>query len=114
MVIIPLYLLEQLLKMWALGASRYFWDKGNVFDILITVSLVIVQIIYLAVFGIPYWGHDVVCFTKLHYFCMRKNGIIIFMRHLSSHQWSICNEYSVVKYIRGMMHLFISTVIRIT
>ena len=56
MIIIPLYLLEQLLKMWALGMARYFWEKGNVFDIVITMGLVIVQVVYLAVFGIPYWG----------------------------------------------------------
>ena len=58
LVIIPIYMLEQILKCWALGWRRYCWEKGNVVDALITLSLVIVQIFYLAIFAVPYWGKD--------------------------------------------------------
>ena len=61
LAIIPFYLLEQILKIWAFGWRRYFWKKTNLFDALITLCLVIVQIIYLALFGVPYWKGSEVC-----------------------------------------------------
>lgn len=58
MVTIPFYLIEQCLRIWALGWKLYSYDKGNLFDGFITCSLVVVQGIYLAVYGIPYWGKE--------------------------------------------------------
>lgn len=49
-------MLEQILKIWAMGWRRYGYDKGNVIDAILTLGLVVVQVIYLALFGIPYWG----------------------------------------------------------
>ncbi|XP_064627361.1 two pore channel protein 2-like [Lineus longissimus] len=52
------YLIEQCFKLWANGWRRYIWHKSNLFDLVLTTLLVIVEVLYLAMYGIPYWGID--------------------------------------------------------
>jgi len=48
------YLLEQLMKLWALGLQRYRSYKGNIYCGFITVLLVILEIVHAAMFGLPF------------------------------------------------------------
>ena len=54
LVFIIYYIIEQLLKVWVTGFHRYYFFSGNIFDSVITVLLVVVEIVTLVVFGTPF------------------------------------------------------------
>ena len=60
MVTIPYYLFENCLTIWALGWKRFSYHTGNLFDLLVTTCLVIIQGVYLVLYGIPYWGQKTI------------------------------------------------------
>ncbi|XP_059172155.1 two pore channel protein 2-like [Physella acuta] len=49
------YTLEQAVKIWAFGWRRYISDKGNIFDAVITIALVIGETVSAIMYGIPYF-----------------------------------------------------------
>lgn len=48
------YLLEQLMKLWALGLQRYRSYKGNVYCGFITLLLVVLEIVHAGMYGLPF------------------------------------------------------------
>ncbi len=41
LVFVTYFCIEQVLKMWALGWKRFSWDRGNLFDAVITILLLV-------------------------------------------------------------------------
>ncbi|KAK3098706.1 hypothetical protein FSP39_022251, partial [Pinctada imbricata] len=51
------YLVEQILKFTALGWKRYVYEKGNIYDGIITIILVVMEIISISIYGLPLSRH---------------------------------------------------------
>lgn len=77
------YLLEQLLKLWAMGWRRFIHDKGNVFDAIITVALVCGELYSAFRFGVPFFyrNDDEVSLSTL-WNVLRIINILIMVRLL--------------------------------
>ncbi|XP_029645945.1 two pore calcium channel protein 2-like [Octopus sinensis] len=52
------YVMEQFLKIWAAGIKRYFSFKGCVYDCGITLILVVVQMVTVVLYGLPFSNED--------------------------------------------------------
>lgn len=52
------YVTEQFLKIWAAGIKRYFFFKGCLYDCGITLILVIVQMVTVVRYGLPFSNED--------------------------------------------------------
>ncbi|XP_077867256.1 two pore channel protein 2-like [Saccoglossus kowalevskii] len=48
------YVIEQVMKVWALGWRRYISSKSNLFDAAVTITLVVVEIIHCILNGSPF------------------------------------------------------------
>ncbi|KAK2151678.1 hypothetical protein LSH36_355g04013 [Paralvinella palmiformis] len=77
------FCVEQSLKIWAMGWRLYTWATGNVVDGLITIMLLLTQGIYLAFYGIPFLGKDIVSHKALTLWdLVRIINILIMVRLL--------------------------------
>ncbi|PVD28777.1 hypothetical protein C0Q70_11372 [Pomacea canaliculata] len=76
------YLVEQVLKIWAMGWRRYVFDKGNVFDGVITLALVGGEMFSAITFGVPFFEKHEVSSINTLWNVLRIINILIMVRLL--------------------------------
>ncbi|KAL5011055.1 hypothetical protein ScPMuIL_013360 [Solemya velum] len=81
-VFIVYYVVEQSLKLWAVGWRRYLWDRGNVFDAITTVVLAVTEIFNLAQYGYPIFKVRETSDTRVLWNVVRIINILIMVRLL--------------------------------
>nr|KAG5711120.1 hypothetical protein BaRGS_004764 [Batillaria attramentaria] len=77
------YVIEQLLKLWAMGWRRFVHEKRNIFDAVITLALVVGELYSAIRFGVPFFykNDDAVSLNTL-WNVLRVINILIMVRLL--------------------------------
>ncbi|ESO84123.1 hypothetical protein LOTGIDRAFT_229618 [Lottia gigantea] len=80
-IFIIYYVIEQSVKLWAMGWKRFVYDRGNIFDAVITIALAIGETVNAIENGVPIYGigvHD----TLMLWNIIRIINILIMVRLL--------------------------------